>query len=303
MPAIADTARPGLLAAPLAALEDKNPVAFAALFASIAVAFAVVTEHLPDIPRWALCAAMPLGVLLGGTAGRVFLAIGAGCLLWALGEEWFAMANHGFVIAYFAVFLALVPPGRRDFWSEGVVFARAIMMLLMGVALLQKVTSGYYLSGNQFADMLLGGESYLALLSFLDSSVPGTVSASIMAERALEADFARQAAGGSAALPEPGLILLIAIYGMTWASILFQAGLELALVWHQRCGIWLHRVIFCFTLVVYTLRPENIFLSMNLLMGYALTDGRSRSMRLPYAIAIVLLLVGAVTGFRPAFLY
>lgn len=302
MPARSEALAPALpaLALPgLGAITAKRPVAFAALFTLIACAFLEETAHLDPLPRFLALALMPAGLLLGGRAGRACFAGAAACFVFMLWDDWFVMANHGFVITYFTLFLAVTWTTRPDFWVQGEVFARAMLMILMGFALVQKLASAYYMSGNQFADMLLGGESYLALLTLLDPAAAEAVKGALAAEAALAADHALQAAGGAAPLPELPFILLLAIHGMTWGALALQGGLELALVWRERCGIWLHRLIFLFTLTVYTLRPENIFLACNLLMGYALTDERSRAMRLPYVLLIGWFVLSAVAGLRP----
>lgn len=285
------------------AVMQKAPWVFAGLFALIAFVHVTTTVHIDRTIGWLIIACFGAGLMLPRKSwARWGFALGACGLVWVLLTDWYVMANHGFIITYFAIFLTICWVTHEDFWRHGEGFAQFMLMLLMGLALIQKLASPYYMTGNQFADLLLGGEAFLNLLGLFDPGAQETVLQARESVAALEASHAQQSAGLAAPLPELGLVLLVAIYGMTWISILVQGGLEVALAFRKRCGIWLHRYIFVFSLAVYTLRPENVFLSLNLMMGYALTDPASRSMRPAYVIAILYLLGAQLVGFRPLLL-
>ena len=288
----------------LGAITQKRPVAFLAIFTAITLTFAYTSPYFSQFERWGLIAALMAGLMFSHQRlGHAAIALGALFLVWTLWSDWYLTANHGFIITYFGVFFAIVGAARADFWEHGVFFSRAILMLLMGFAFLQKISSGYYMSGNQFADLLLDGESYLFVIGMLDSGAFEDVLATTHSAFLLTGDYRTQAAGGAVPMTELSLLLVVMIYGMTYASLVLQGGVEIAIVFLDRFGIWVHRLLFLFTLTVYTLRPENVFLSLNLMMGYALTDERSKAMRLPYVIFIAYFLLTALAGYRPLWLH
>lgn len=280
----------------------KTPYAFCGIFLLIAFTDAAITPHFDPLARFVAMSVLSLAFLaslLGKPVNRALFLAGAAVYVIQLVFDWSASANHAFLIVYYAVFFALVTPSDAQFWRHGTFFSMSMLALLMGFALLQKLTSPYFLSGNLIASLVLQGEVYLSILSALDPGVPDTIAASVRQMSDFGSDHQVQFAGGSADLPDLGPILLVAIYGMTFAALLLQGVLEVAILFHKRFGIWLHRLIFLFTLVVYTMRPENVFLSLNMMMGYALTDEQSQRMRLPYVIAILYFLSTALIGFRP----
>ncbi|MEM9061710.1 MAG: hypothetical protein AAGD13_14715 [Pseudomonadota bacterium] len=285
----------------LEAISEKSSHAWLAVFTAIVCAHLIGTPHIEPIERWTAIAcflcALPLAQ---GPAGRVLQILGAVLLVRMLVVDWILFANHGFLITYFSLFFAVCAVTRADFWSHGAMFSRTMLALLMGAALLHKLVSPYYMTGNQIADMLLRGDGYTQILATAYDGMADVLLATKTALYELLNDYNLQQVGGSTELPDLGLILLFVIYGMTAVSVFVQGLLEAALIWQRWFGIWLHRLIFCFSLLVYTLRPENIFLSMNLMMGYAMTDERAKGMRLPYIIVIAYLLISHLTGFRPS---
>lgn len=155
------------------------------------------------------------------------------------------------------------------------------------------------MSGNLIASLILGGDLLVNLLSIIDESILESIRDTQIVIREFSSDYTMQSKGEFAKLPDFGIIVPLFIWTLTIAGLLLQFAIELSIFFHQRLGIWFHRLIFVFTLLVYTMRPENVFLSLNLLMGFALTDERSAAMRLPYVLTITYFLVAAAAGFRP----
>ena len=290
------------LARPIEAVATKQPIVFTTLIVMSVFAMTAETAHIAMPLRVAILLLAPLSLLLPARAGQICFAAVAALLVVALIDDYYIMANHGFVITYFAVLLALIWHDREDYWSGVQLFSRFMLATLMGVALVQKLTSLHYMSGNLMADLILTGQVYVHILPLLDPGVLDSIVGSVKSSDRLMADHAMLAAGAPVALPPLGWLLLGVIYLMTFVSVVMQGLLEYLLVFERRFHFWLHWTIFVFVLAVYSLRPENVFLSLNCVMGYALTDERSAGMRIPYVVLIAYLLISALMGFRPEML-
>lgn len=289
-----------MLARAVDAVATKRPAVFTALVLMVILVGVQELQPIATPLRAAILgfAALSL-VLLNSRAGRGCFAVTAALIVFAVAENYFLMANHAFVIAYFAVLLALIWHDQDEYWANVELFSKFMLATLMGVALIQKLTSMHYMSGNLMADLILTGQIYYYILPVLEPNAPEIFVTTIESRDQLMGDHARLSAGQAAALPALGWALLGAIYLMTLASVFMQGLLEYLLIFERRYHIWLHRLIFVFVLAVYSLRDENVFLSLNCVMGYALTDERSAGMRIPYVLLIAYLLITSLLGYRP----
>ncbi|MEM9061712.1 MAG: hypothetical protein AAGD13_14725 [Pseudomonadota bacterium] len=288
----------------LKALTDKAPRFWLGLFTVIVCVHLYITPHADALLRWAAIICFVSGLAMAERLlGRALQIAGAIIVVGLLLVDWMLFANHGFLIAYFAVFFAACAITRADFWKQAVWFTRAMMALVMGAALCHKLVSPYFMNGNLLGEMLLSGQFYTRILNQLYGGTIDIVERTREAQAQIHTNYDIQSTIGAVDLPEIGLFLLVVIYAMTMVSVVVQGLLEAALIWRRSFGIWLHRLIFGFSVMVYSLTAENVFLSMNLMMGYALTDEHSRSMRLPYVIFIAYLLISRVLLYRPVFLH
>lgn len=231
--------------------------------------------------------------------GRAIWLLATALFLFNLGWHYTRAANHEFVLAYFAVLAAILWRPEADVWAQAARFSAFLFGLMMGLALLQKLASPYYMSGDLLGQFLLQRTIYGNITPLLFDGVPAAARESMAARDALMADYAASA-GGAVPLPpiDPGLKRMA--LAMTWVSLLFQGAVEVGLLFRRRAGIWLHYGIFLFVLTIYAMRPEHVFIALSCLMGYAMTDARSKGMRLPYAIMIAWLLLTYVFDYRPA---
>jgi hypothetical protein len=96
--------------------------------------------------------------------------------------------------------------------------------------------------------------------------------------------------------------ITVLIMGLTYTSLISQFLMEAALIARSRLGIWVHYGLLLFVVIIYSTRNENVFLSMNCILGYALTDEQTKSARKFYVLWIFYLLAMELMGVRPGFL-
>lgn len=211
----------------------------------------------------------------------------------------YVIANHGFMIFYIG--LALMFACASGDRASAVAGRAAVLLLsvLMGLALIQKLVSAHYMSGTLIGTYLLNGQMFKVLISLVYPDWPQVVAANVAAGGTLLG--AAPGAADSVALTVPAFVGPLAL-ALTWAALLSQATIELFILLRNRFGLWTHWVILGFVLVIYSTRNENIFLSMNLILGYAMTTRDTRAARPWYVLGIAYLLIMEAMGVRPGLL-
>ncbi len=209
--------------------------------------------------------------------------------------NYYQIANHGFMLAWVGLALAFACACEGS-KSEAVLRRNAAILLaiLMLVAFIQKLRSPYYLDGDLLGGLLLQGEIYANLIGLALPEWP-----------ALRQDYAQafdavlaSAAPASVDIMVPAAIVALA-WRMTIGSLIAQVVLEILILFRARAGMVLHVGILGFVALVYSTRNENEFLSVNCLLGYAMTDEKTAAVRPWYVLAVVYLLAAALIGLRP----
>lgn len=215
-----------------------------------------------------------------------------GLMLWV---HYYFSANHGFMIFWIAVALTLSTACTGAEQQTSLRRNAAILLgLLMAFALIQKLRSSYYLQGDLLGGLLVQGEIYANLLGLILPDWP----ARLVDYRSAAQGLLQQPTPASVPIAVPALVLWLA-GAMTLASLAAQAGLEVALLLRRRLGWLFHLILLGFVAMVYSTRNENIFLSMNCLLGYCLTEDDTRNARPVYALAVLYLILAAKIGLRP----
>lgn len=210
--------------------------------------------------------------------------------------NFYVIANHGFVITYIGIAL-MVACASGDNASRNVSRAAVFLIsILMGLALIQKLISAHYMSGVLIGSYLANGYMFKTLISLVDPNWPQTVHANLAAQKALM--NMAPAAQSSVAVTIPPMIQALAIV-LTWAALASQVMIEVCVLARKKLGVWAHYAILLFVLIIYSTRNENVFLSMNLILGYAITDENTKSVRLWYVIGIAYLMIMEAMGLRP----
>lgn len=209
--------------------------------------------------------------------------------------NYYVIANHGFVILYIGLALMFAcASGDRasEHIGRGAVF---ILSILMGLALIQKLVSDHYMSGTLIGTYLLTGQMFKTLITLAYTAWPQVVADNLAAGENL---MRSAPATTSAALNVPVFVAPLALV-LTWAALLSQATVELFILLRNRFGLWTHWVIMGFVLVIYATRNENVFLSMNLILGYAMTTDETKAARAWYVFGIAYLMIMEAMGIRP----
>lgn len=267
-----------------------------ALFAAISFAF-VSTGGITS--TWASLLLPFLGLAAITTdrrSVRFGTVLGMAAVLAALViTNYYVIANHGFMLVWVGLGLAIVcacdePEDNAQLQKT----ATLLLALLMGFALIQKLREPYYLDGDLLGGLVAQGEVYLNLISLFLPEWPAMVADYEGAFNTLLAE----STAGSVAMAVPATIV-----GLTWrmtiGSLVAQATIELLILFRARVGMLLHIAILGFVALVYTTRNENEFLSINCLLGYAMTNDQTRAARPWYVVAVIYLLGSALIDVRP----
>lgn len=137
---------------------------------------------------------------------------------------------------------------------------------------------------------------FKTLISLFYSDWPEVVKQNLDAQKMLLAQ--RPGGGATVALTIPFWVQLLAVV-LTYAALASQTLIELFILFRKRFGIWTHYAVLLFVLIIYSTRNENVFLSMNLILGFAITDEHTKRARLWYVIGIAYLLIMEMMGLRP----
>ncbi|MEJ6707889.1 MAG: hypothetical protein QNK92_03590 [Amylibacter sp.] len=148
------------------------------------------------------------------------------------------------------------------------------------------------MSGDLIGSYLANGYMFKTLISLIDPNWPQTVHQNLAAQTAL------MNAAPAMNVTIPPMIQALAIV-LTWMALASQVIIEACVLLRNKMGVWAHYAIILFVLTIYSTRNENVFLSLNLILGYAITDETTKSVRLWYVIGIVYLMIMEAMGLRP----
>lgn len=267
------------------------------LFSAIVFVFFTTKEYIPFAARLVVPFLLILLMTAGQMKQRVVLlfcvVLGLGLNVWA---NYYIIANHGFMITYIGIALMIACAAGPQ---ASAVMARAAVLLisiLMGLALIQKLVSPHYMSGALVGGYLANGYMFKTMISLFHSNWPEVVQQNLMGQKALLSLPPGQ--GNAVPLTVPPFVQLLAIV-LTYAALFSQVAIEACVLLRARLGIWTHYAVLLFVLIIYSTRNENVFLSMNLILGYAMTDAQTKKARLWYVIGIAYLLIMEMMGLRP----
>lgn len=209
--------------------------------------------------------------------------------------HYYRAANHGFMLFWVGLGIAFASACSAP--RNLTVLARnsaILLALLMFIALIQKLRSTYYMEGDLLGGFLVDGEVYSVLIGFVIPEWP-----TLLQDYRTAFDAAMASSEvTTAALAIPPAVVAFS-WRMTIGSLVAQAVLELMILFRAKAGIYLHLATLGFVALVYSTRNENTFLSINLLLGYAMTDERSAKVRPWYVVAVIYLITAEVVDYRP----
>ncbi len=265
------------------------------LFAAIVFTFFTTKDYIPMAARFAMPWLLLMLVTVPQMRTRAILLfwVVLGLVL-TVGLNFYVTANHGFMITYIGLALLISCAAQKD--GEVLMQRAAVLLLsiLMGLAVLQKLVSEYYMSSHLIGSYLATGQMFKVLISFVIPDWFQIVKDNLDAEKTLLADAATTAVSITIPPFVQGLAVLL-----TFTALASQLLLEVFILLRRRFGLWTHYAVMLFVLIIYATRNENVFLSMNLILGFALTDAQTKSARIWYVIGVVYLLTMELMGLRP----
>jgi len=268
------------------------------LFAAIVFTFFTTKDYIPPIFRMI----MPWVLLLMITSTirrtwTLMLFLTSVMLVINVMLNYYQIANHGFMIAYISLALLIAVAANDEALMQKM--ALYFLTILMGLALVQKLVSPYYMSGNLIGDYILTGMMFKYLIAVVYPNWLNIVHENNAAIRDL--GVMPSSVGNSVALAAPAGVATL-IMALTYISLASQFLIEVALLLRSRLGAFVHYALLLFVLIIYSTRNENVFLSMNCILGYSMTDDKTKSVRIFYVLWIFYLLGMEMMGVRPGLL-
>ena len=266
------------------------------LFSSMTFVYSLNNMYFPGYLRFFLPWLLLGLVLATEQATRILLLIAISILnAFSIFIYYYEVANHAFFILYIslALLIAVLTTQVNEKLLRNTAFY--LLALLMGFALIQKLSSSYYMSGNLMAEYVLTGVIYKKIISFFIPDWASIVQHNVEVRSALTNTLESNLSVAGAIIPT-GVHYFI--WFLTYSSLLIQLLLEIALLLKARLGVWVHYSILLFVVIIYSTVSENIFLSANCVLGYAITDSRTESVRKWYVLFVFFLLTMELTGLR-----
>ena len=140
-------------------------------------------------------------------------------------------ANHYYLTIYTLAILTLETYRRARGCELAFNLSRALLIVVFGLAILQKAISPYFLSGRLMADYILTGGSLYWPLAWIYPGHDGAMQAFEHQFDLISSDPALVGTQLPIELPMAGFSLLVR--GAAVSILLFEIGLFLALAWHR----------------------------------------------------------------------
>ncbi|MEM7241610.1 MAG: hypothetical protein AAF429_05450 [Pseudomonadota bacterium] len=278
-------------------VNDRYAQMLLVLFAVVSFSVLVEQAYMPILAKILVPWLCLIAVINASRNLRAAMLLIATVLLFLnVLTDWYRVANHSFMISFIGLGLFLMVAAEEKGADVMRFMARYILCALMALALVQKLISPYYMSGNLMADYILNEPSIFSNL--INLFVPDHLN-TLHQINQIERNLVNSPLTDTATRPlqVSPLIPVIAMM-LTYASLFWQAALEAVLLFKSKLGLWTHRIIIFFVLIIYATVDENEFLSMNCLLGYAMTDDSTKRARFWYVLMIFFLLGFKLTGIR-----
>ena len=170
-------------------------------------------------------------------------------------------ANHYYLTIYILAILTLETYRRGRGEELAFNLPRALLIVVFGLAILQKAISPYFLSGRLLADYVLTGGTLYWPLAWIYAGHDGALQAFERQFELISGD--PTLAGAQVPIELPTAAFSILVRGAAVSILLFETGLFLALAWHRA---FRHRLtpllMLLFLWGTFLLRPEFSFFAL-----------------------------------------
>ena len=209
-------------------------------------------------------------------------------------------SNHLFIATYFSWIVTLVLISKDDFSEALRSSSKYLLILVMGMAVIHKITSPEFYSGSFMSYEFLFGLRYFFPIIILWPNFNNYISAN---QSGLGEIFNRNFNGESAdnfVYPDEEFFVFTKILSLF--TIFYEAVVVLFLVIYPRYKRLAHILLLSFIWFTYIYTNENSFFSMHCILGFLISYREQKRFRTAYVITIILMLSMDVLSFRPGFL-
>lgn len=209
-------------------------------------------------------------------------------------------SNHLFIATYFSWIVTLVLVSKDDLSEALRSSSKYLLILVMGMAVIHKITSPEFYSGSFMSYEFLFGLRYFFPIIVI---WPNFNSYILQNQSNLVEIFSNNFAGETANnFVYPGEDFFIFTKILSLFTIFYEVVVVLFLVIYPRYKKISHLLLISFIWFTYLYTNENSFFSMLCILGYLLSYNDQKRFRAGYIITILLMLSMDVLDFRPGFL-
>ena len=209
-------------------------------------------------------------------------------------------SNHLFIATYFSWIVTLILISKDDFEEALRISSKYLLVLVMGMALIHKITSPEFYSGNFISyEYLLGLRSFFPImLLWPNFNIYIEENRSIFAE-IVSKNFDDE---NVYTVVYPGEEFFIFTKILSYLTIFYEAIVTIFLLIYPRYRRLTHILLISFIWFTYIYTNENSFFSMLCILGYVISYEDQKKFRALYILTIILMLSMDVISFRPGFL-
>ena len=209
-------------------------------------------------------------------------------------------SNHLFIATYFSWIVTLVLISKDDFCEALRSSSKYLLILVMGMAVIHKITSPEFYSGSFMSYEFLFGLRYFFPIIMLWPNFDNYISQN---QSGLGEIFNKNFSGeSSVSFVYPDEEFFVFTKGLSFITIFYEAVVVLFLVIYPRYKRLAHILLLSFIWFTYIYTNENSFFSMLCILGYLISYSGQKKFRTAYIITIILMLSMDVLSFRPGFL-
>jgi len=209
-------------------------------------------------------------------------------------------SNHLFIATYFSWIVTLILISKHDFQDSLRISSKYLLALVMGMAVVHKITSPEFYSGSFMSFEFLLGLRYFFPIILLWPNFNSYIeeNRSIYTE-IFNKNFDEEI---NYNLVSPGEEFFIFSKVLSFLTIFYEAIVMLFLLVYPKYRRLTHILLISFIWFTYLYTNENSFFSMLCILGYVISYEDQKKIRTLYILTIILMLSMDVIGFRSGFL-
>lgn len=239
-------------------------------------------------------------IIPGLLKNRVIWLLTSVCLSLNLYFNFLHTSNHLFIATYFSWIVTLILISKDDFQDALRVTSKYLLVVVMGMALIHKITSQEFYNGSFMSfELLLGLRVFFPIILIWPNfngyiGENQSVLTEIFTQRFDEENIYN--------VVSPGEEFFIFAKILTFLTIFYETIVTLFLLIYPIYKRLTHILLITFIWFTYIYTNENSFFSMLCILGYVISYDDQKKFRTLYVLTIILMLSMDVLSFRPGFL-